>query len=155
MIEATVRVEGWAGGQAIGGWEGERGSMLVRGWKQVMVWKIKPPTFYIHCSDSWNPVWKMHGTSVRNTIICMAQRTETIRASLLDTGSQDTPAQYLTQQSYNTKERKTACRGESWRERTRTNLSKQRERACVTLRLIIYVTRIRSIFTVIVIIWKI
>lgn len=43
----------------------------------------------------------MHGTSVRNTIICMAQRIEAMRASLLDTSTQDAPTvQYsLTQHS--------------------------------------------------------
>lgn len=34
----------------------------------------------------------MHGTSVRYTIICMAQRIEAVCASILDTGTQDAPA---------------------------------------------------------------
>lgn len=34
----------------------------------------------------------MDGTSVRYTIICMAQRIEAVCASILDTGTQDAPA---------------------------------------------------------------
>lgn len=86
---------------------------------------------FTHCSHSQAPTWKMHGASVRNTIICMAQRVEAMHATLLDTSIQDAPTvQYsLTQHGWVQQEDSEATRRlEKW---TQTCFSKQRKRACV------------------------
>lgn len=76
----------------------------------------------------------MHGTSVRYTIICMAQRIEAVCASILDTGTQDAPAvQYsLKHRSLIQQERRQA---------RRKKRDKFRERARVAVCQIIYVNR--------------
>lgn len=85
----------------------------------------------------------MHGTSVRYTIICMAQRIEAVCASIPDTGTQEPPSvQYsLTHHSISEKERRQAGKKKQDKLRERT-----------TVRQIIYVTVIFSSVIVITIV---
>lgn len=148
MIEAgNVHVEGWAWGEG-------RGCKEVKDtawwWAGGRWWATKK--HFTHCSLSQAPVWKMHGTSVRNTIICMAQRSEAMRASLLDTSTQDAPTvQYsLTQQSLVQKEDSQARRElkeKKWKS-THTHASTNSGK-CVSVRRIIYVIVSFTIITII------
>lgn len=84
-------------------------------WKTLVrrLWWREGKKLFTHCSHSLALVLKMHGTSVRSTIICMAQRIEAMRATLLDTSTQDAPTvqHSLTQHSLLQKEDSRARRG--------------------------------------------
>lgn len=126
------------------GWAGEIHRTVLWIWTMVG-WEKK---LFTHCSHSQAPTWKMHGASVRNTIICMAQRIEAMHATLLDTSTQDAPTvQYsLTQHSLVQQEDSEATRRlEKW---TQTCFNKQRQRACVSVGLLIYVSVIIAIIII-------
>lgn len=144
MIEAgNVCVGGWAWGEGKGCGE-VKDTEWCCGFGRW--WEGKK--LFTHCSHSQAPVWKMHGTSVRNTIICMAQRIEAVHATLLDTSTQDAPVQYSwTQHSLVQQEDSQAKR--RLQKRTQTCLNKLKERTCASVGLIIYVIVIITIFSII------
>lgn len=84
MIEAgnvCVR-RGGEGRGCAGRWADRRCGVVVRGEGE----QEEGGRNFLLIAQTVKPcLWKMHGTSVRNTIICMAQRTEAAHATLLDT----------------------------------------------------------------------